>query len=312
MNKPMPNNFGEPLVVAFVLTWNDTSMTSKCIESLFKSSYRNLKIMLVDNGSLPPVCPIVKEHFPEIIPVRLSKNFGFPGGCNRGIAKAIELEAKYIFLLNNDTIVEREAIRNLVDCMENDPKIGIASALLLNPGTPKTVQSYQGWIDKDKAIMNRPGAGDLLDNKYRKTVDSEFIPACAILIRSEMVEKVGGFDENLFFYWEDYDLCVRCTKAGWRIVVVGTAEVVHRCHQSTGTISPFVTYYSTRNRLICLFRYGRLHHIFKNSFIILRSFYWKIKANGFSNYACHIAFLKACLHFLVGIKGKKQRPCRQR
>ena len=302
------NNFTEPLVVVVVLTWNDTSMSTSCIESVFNSHYKNLKIVVVDNGTNPPACPILKERFPEIIPVQLSRNYGFSGGCNRGIKKAMELGAKFVFLLNNDTIVHREAIPNLVECMGNNNKICIASAILLNPGTPKTVQSYQGWIDKDKAIITRPGYDDPFEDKYRKTVTSEFISACAILMRVKTFKDVGLFDESLFTNWEDYDLCIRCTNAGWELAVVGTAEVVHRRHQTTGSSSPFITYFATRNRLICLFRYGSLTQILKNSFFILRSFYWSVKAYGFGNIACHWAFIRAWLHFFLRVRGEGNAP----
>lgn len=308
MNTQNSAKMGSPLVVAVVLTWNDIKMTTLCIESLYKSSYPNMKIVVVDNGTNPPACPIIKERFPEIIPVQLQKNFGFTGGCNRGIERAMELAASYVFLLNNDTIVHRNAIPTLVECMQKDKKIGLASAILLNPGNPKTIQSYQGWIDRDRATINRPGYNDPLDDTYRKTVTSEFISACAILMRTKTIENVGLFDESLFTNWEDYDLCIRCTNAGWNLAVVGTAEVVHRRHQTTGSTSPFITYFATRNRLICLFRYGSFKQILKNFFFILRSFYWKVKAYGFSNMACHRAFLKAWFHFFLGIRGEGRAP----
>lgn len=297
-----------PLVVAVVLTWNDIKMTSSCLESLYESEYKNLRIVVVDNGTNPPSCPILKEKFPEIIPVQLDKNYGFTGGCNRGIEKGLEISADYIFLLNNDTIVSKSAIPNLVDCMESDSDIGMASAILLNPGLPKTVQSFQGWIDKDKATITRPGYDDIYDNDYRKVVKSEFISACAILMRKDTIEKVGLFDESLFTNWEDYDLCIRCMNSGWKLVVCGTAEVVHRRHQTTGSTSPFITYFSTRNKLICLFRYGSPFRILRNSIQILKSFYWKIKGYGFYNIACHKAFIKAIFHFILFVRGEGQAP----
>jgi GT2 family glycosyltransferase len=303
-----PVKTSDPLVVAVVLTWHDTTMTTTCIESLHNSSYKNLKIVVVDNGSNPPGCPILKNRFPDIFTVQLSRNFGFTGGCNRGIEKAMELGADYVFLLNNDTVVDREAIPNLVDCMEGNPRLGLTSAILLNPGLPKTVQSFQGWIDKDKATIRRPGYNDPLADKYRQTVKSEFISACAILMRVKTIREVGLFDERLFTNWEDYDLCLRCANAGWELAVVGSAEVVHRRHQTTGATSPFITYFATRNRLICLFRHGKPLNILKNALFILRTFYRGIRAYGFSNLECHRAFLKAWCHFLLGIRGEGNAP----
>ena len=104
-----------PLVVAVVLTWNDVEMTSRCIESVLDSTFPRINIVVVDNGSNPPGCAILKTRFPMIEPIQLSENTGFTGGCNRGIERALELGADYVFLLNNDTIVHERAVEELVD-----------------------------------------------------------------------------------------------------------------------------------------------------------------------------------------------------
>jgi GT2 family glycosyltransferase len=297
-----------PYVVAVVLTWKDTEMTTRCVRSLLDATHPNTGIVVVDNGSDPPGCPIVAEQFPMIEPVQLDRNQGFTGGCNRGIERALELDADYVFLLNNDTIVHKDAIAHLVAAMETRPDAAMASAVLLLPGDEQKIQFYRGDMRRDCALHFHPGEGEQLSDKHRATIETEFAPACAVLFRPEALRQVGLFDESLFTNWEDYDLCCRFHDAGWKLITVGDAEVIHAHGQTTGRISPFITYFFTRNRLICLFRHARMGAILRNALTIVRSFKWQIQEYGYTNWPAHRALLKGLLHFLLGRRGEGDAP----
>ncbi len=297
-----------PRVVAVVLTWNDTEMSAGCIRSVLEGSCKPETTVLVDNGSLPPAGPVLEGQFPELDVVQLPENRGFTGGCNRGIERALELGADYVFLLNNDTIVHPGAVARLVEAMEERADAAFASALLLFPGDDRRVQFYRGFIHRDVARHVHPEDGTPFRDEFRETVETEFAPACAILIRAEAIRRVGLFDERLFTNWEDYDLCLRFADAGWKILTVGAAEVIHAHGQTTGRISPFITYFYTRNRLICLFRHARLPGILRNSLFLLRTFYWQVKHQGWTNWPANLAMLKGFLYFFLGIRGKRGVP----
>lgn len=305
----MANDASQPLVVAVVLTWNDYDMAHDCIASVYRNDYPNLKVVLVDNGSKFDVVGPMGEAFPELTIVALDRNYGFTGGCNRGLEKALELGADYLFLLNNDTIVAENAVTELVKAAEALPECGMASALLLHVGEPKRVFSYRRFLNPDRAHVSKEDDGVELDEtRHRDTVETEFAPACAVMYRRAAVEQVGLFDESLFTNWEDYDLCQRLRLAGWKLHFVGKAEVIHAHGATTGRVSPFITYLGTRNRLICLFRYGSLLGILKNTPFILRSFIWQMRAYGWGNMKCHAAWLKAWVHFLLGRRGQSGTP----
>lgn len=298
----------QPYVVAMVLTWNDTEMSKRCIGSVLANTYPNKGVVLVDNGTVPPACPIVKEEFPSIETVQLDENTGFTGGCNRGIERALEMGADYVFLLNNDTIVHEDAIANLVDALEARPDAAFASAVLLYPGDEKRMQFIRGEMNRGCARHVHPGEGEILSDEYRKVFDTDFAPACAVLYRGKALKEVGLFDERLFTNWEDYDLNCRFQDAGWKMISVGTAEVIHAHGQTTGRISPFITYFFTRNRLICLFRYGGFGQILVNFPFFLRTCWWQIRNYGFDNWPAHRAFVKGAWHFLIGVRGKHGAP----
>ena len=297
------DNENLPHVCSVILTWNDVEMTARCVESLLGTSYAETSIVVVDNGSTIPGCPILKERFPSIETVQLDRNYGFTGGCNRGMLRALEMNADYVFLLNNDTIVHADAIGHLVEAMEQNLDVAMASAVLLFPGEEKRIQFIQGELIRDVARHVHPGEDEILDDRHRETFTTEFAPACAVLFRPKALKEVGMFDESLFTNWEDYDLCCRFQDAGWKILSVGRAEVVHAHGQTTGKISPFITYFFTRNRLICLFRYASLSTIIRRSPFILRTFYWHVRGYGFTNWPAHMAFLKGIAHFLFGVRG---------
>jgi len=297
------SNGPAPRVGAVVLTWNDYEMAQRCIASLYENGYPDFEVFLVDNGSRFDTITPLKAAFPKLHIIALDKNYGFTGGCNRGMEKALEAGADYVFLLNNDTIVASNAIAELVNEMEKRPDAAMASALVLNPGDDKTIQSYRSIIRRDRAWIERPDTNVTWSKAFEKTIETDFAPACAVMFRREALETVGLFDESLFTNWEDYDLCIRFADAGWKILVVGKAEVVHAHGMTTGLVSPFIIYYGVRNRFICLVRHGRAIGILRNSIFLLRSCWGKVKSYGLTNWPCHKAAFAALVHFLLGVRG---------
>jgi GT2 family glycosyltransferase len=300
-----------PAVAAVVLTWNDTEMAAGCIRSLLANDYRQLKIVVVDNGSAEPCGERLREEFPSVDLVTLPENRGFTGGCNAGLERGLALGSDYLFLLNNDTVVAEKAVSNLVRALEERSDAGVATALLLGPGESKRVTFYTSTLEPDCA-MHRHSIiepdSPLYDDREWPTIETEFAPACALMFRANALREVGLFDDRLFLNWEDFDLCMRFQQASWPILVAGDAEVVHAHGATTGHVSPYITYYSVRNRLICLVRYGRPLGILRNSLLIARSFWWTMQGYGLRNWDGHRAFFKGVLHFLIGTRGKGSPP----
>jgi GT2 family glycosyltransferase len=297
-----------PRVIAVVLTWNDVEMARNCIASLYGNKYPGLQVVLVDNGSKIPVVQPLKNMFPGLVTLPLDRNYGFTGGCNRGIERALAMGAEYVFLLNNDTVVHGGAIDELVNCMARNPGAGMVSAMLIRDGYPKRVFSYHRLIDRNKARIYTVGDNTEWKPILKNTFSSDFVPACAVLFRRKALIDVGLFDESLFTNWEDYDLCLRFARAGYWMLFEGRAEVTHFHGKTTGKRSPFITYLSTRNQLICLFRYARWNAILWQSPFIAMSYVRKLRDHGWSNTACHRAFLLGLIHFVLGVRGKGRAP----
>jgi GT2 family glycosyltransferase len=167
-------------------------------------------------------------------------------------------------------------------------------------------------MQRNVARHVHPGEGQPLSEAHTATVETDFAPACAVMFRRKALEQVGLFDEALFTNWEDYDLCCRFQDAGWKLLTVGSAEVIHAHGQTTGRISPFITYFFTRNRLICLFRHGKPLGILRQSPLLARSVYWQMRAYGFDNWPAHKALLKGLTSFVLGVRGEGGAPTDRR
>ncbi len=298
-----------PLVVAVVLTWNDTDMTRECISSLLHSDYRNLHVLLVDNGSAKPCGATIKAEFPSIELLVLRENRGFTGGGNAGIRRALEFGPEYIHLIGNDSTFEQDTLSRLVAELNSCPDAGGASPLVLYPGDEQMVQYYWGTLDRDLARTERFDLNVPRTTRDWPTRKTEFVPFIAVMFRAEALRQVGVMDETLGTCWEDYDLTVRFQDAGWHFLTVGDALAVHKNSRTTGTHSPYITYYMVRNRLICLFRYRRSgSSTLRRLLFLLRTFWWQFKSSGWTNWRCHLAYARGVLHFGLGLRGEGHAP----
>lgn len=162
-------------------------------------------------------------------------NTGFAGGSNLGISRAIERGDEYVWLINPDALAEPGALGALAARMERDPRLGAVGSDL-GGGPPGGRVSL--WRGKAAEI------GDGGDGKF------EFVSGASVLLRLGAVSEVGMFDEALFLYWEDVELCMRLRAAGWALAVERTSRVRHEGGGAVGRASPTQDYYATRNPLL--------------------------------------------------------------
>ena len=295
-----------PPVVAAVLTWNDTEMTAACLRSVFESDYPNLKVVLVDNGSAEPCGQRLKQQFPQVDLVELPENRGFTGGGNACLKRGLELGADYVQLIGNDSVLARDAISHLVRELEARPRVAGASPLILDPGG-QTVQFYWATLDRDLCLHFHHEFGGRLDSRDWPTRESEFIPFICVMWRASVLREVGLLDDSLSICWDDYDYCVRLADAGYGLLIATDARAEHRSSGTIGRYSPYTTYYMVRNRLICLFRYGRPAGMLRAAPKIIRSFLRQMKLNG-ADWARQRAMLLGCIDFLRGVRGAGRPP----
>lgn len=238
-------------VFIIVLNWNGWQDTAACIESCRRLTYPGARIIVVDNGSTDGSETILRERFPNVEVIQAGGNLGFAGGNNVGIRRALTEGADYVWLLNNDTVVEPAALSELVRVAESDDRIGIVGSKIVYYDDPHLL--WYAGATLDPAHPHRPAHRGLREEdrgQYDETAETGYVTGCSLLARRGMIERIGLLDDNLFLYFEDVDWSARARHAGWRLMYAPASVVRHKESASAGgAASPAVMYYTARNRL---------------------------------------------------------------
>ena len=201
---------------------NGLSLLKICLPSLLKQSFRNIEIILVDNGSTDNSVKFVIGKFPGVKIIKLSKNLGFSRAVNKGIKIS---KGNLIFLLNNDTEIEKDCIKYLVKAAEK-ADVGFVQAKILNFYDRDKIDSLGDEIDIVGHLYST-GFGKM-DGEGFKIGKYIFAGSGGgTLFKNEVFEKVGLFDEDYFFYYEDIDLSFRAQIAGFKGWLEPKAKIYH-------------------------------------------------------------------------------------
>ena len=238
-----------PTVFILILNWNSYDDTLECIISLQKIKYQNHRIIIIDNGSKTNEIDNIKKKFNEIEIIHSDKNLGFSGGNNIGIEYSIKNGAELILLLNNDTIVEPDFLNHLINASNDNEKIGITVPKIKYYSNPDNIWYAGGYISNLKGSAYTIGEGES-GEKYQINKFVTFATGCCMLIKKQVFEDVGYWDEDYFLYLEDADFCKRTTVAGFKILFVPGSKIFHKVNTATTKNNKNLPlYYMFRNRL---------------------------------------------------------------
>ena len=248
-----------PKVSIIIPHWNGKKILEDCLNSVSKIKYPNYNVIVSDNGSTDGSQNFIRNNFSSVILVENKKNLGFAGGCNRGIKWALEHDADYILLLNNDTVVAPDFLDRMVETAEGDKKIGIVGSKIYYHDQPKKIWFGGGDFVKWRASGKHRFWQKKDFPELSGVHSSDFITGCVTLIKKEVFKDIGYFYEPYFLTIEDLDFSWSAEKAGWKIKVNLDAYVWHKVSSSrAGEFSFSNGYYGTRNRLF--FAFQRTHN----------------------------------------------------
>ena len=216
-------------VYAIVITYNGLKWIDKCLKSLFESS-KIVEVIVVDNASEDGTADYIRTNYRNVILLQQETNLGFGMANNIGLSYAIQKEAEYVFLLNQDASVEENTIENLVNVSYRSRDFGILSPLHLNGTGNKLDESFLYYI-KDKSC-DEYLSKSVLNQIEDKVYDIEMINAAAWLLPIHAVRKVGGFSPLFFLYGEDDNYCQRMRYHGFKIGIYPHAVVYHDSNNS--------------------------------------------------------------------------------
>ena len=205
-------------VVVIIPTYNGGAWLERCLSSLAETDYEPMTVEVIDNASTDGSADYVENNFDEVNVLRLERNVGFAAAVNLGVHRALEARAETVVLLNQDTRVRRDWLKELIR-EATSADLSIASPMQLN---------YEGDALETEFRRLLEWHGYDTDELDRPVVFTEWVIGAVMMVRAEVFRTIGSLDENYFFYGEELDLCRRALAAGFKVGVVATSVV---CHQ---------------------------------------------------------------------------------
>lgn len=265
-----------PSVCIIMLNWNGLEETRACLTSLLHARIPNTRILLIDNNSSHNEAGILQKEFDKMIEIyKLDKNYGFSGGVNYGIDVAKKYNPDFYLLLNNDTQVDKNFLFHLINTAESNKKIGIVSPLIYDYYNHKKILFAGG--DFDWILVKFFHKKDIPN----VTRQENFITGCSMLIKKDVIQKIGSFDNRFFAYFEDAAFCLTARRAGFICVCEPKAKIFHIEGASSEQAGSFRTYLVSRNRIIFVRNYTNMlfqiyFHIFNACKLIVVLSYFAI------------------------------------
>ena len=240
-----------PEITVVVVNWNRRELLRSCLESLEKQQNADFEVIVVDNGSSDGSPEMVSEEFaaPGPLRVRLIRNpvnRGFCTANNQGFGDA---KGRFVALLNNDAEADPGWLAALRSAFEDRAGIGMAASKILVHEDPRRIDKAGHLIYLDGQNRGR-GSGELDTGQYDRTEETLWPDGCAAMYRREMLEEVGGFDEDFFAYGDDAELGLRARIAGWSCWYVPDAVVRHHRGSTLGLTSSRRLELIERNRVL--------------------------------------------------------------
>jgi hypothetical protein len=244
----------DPLVISIILNTNRKDDTLECLRSLRAQTYANQRALVLDNHSTDGSVAAIRAEFPDVEIIAIGENLGYAGNNNVGIEAAMQQGADWLFVLNEDTVLDPDCLSRLVAIGESEATIGIVGPMVYHHDEPEVIQSAGGLLTRQWAgvhlAQNEPDRG-----QYPAPHAVDWVSGCAILLRRAVIEQVGMLDPRFFYYWEETEWCVRTGKAGWKLMHVPQAKLWHKGVQRNYQPKPSLYYYDARNHLLLLYKH---------------------------------------------------------
>ena len=244
----MNNN---PLVSIITVNFRDASVTTELLDSIKTNSYKNLEVIVVDNGALEDCTAQFKAHYPDVKVIISEENLGFAGGNNLGIKQA---NGDFLFFVNNDTVFTDGLIESLLQRFDT-PNVGAVGPKIHYFDHPGVIQ-FAGFT-KVSPITGRNktiGQNEADNGQHDQALEMPYIHGAAMMLSKAVIEKIGGMPEDFFLYYEELDWCEQVRRAGYQIFYEPKALIFHKESMAVNKLNHLKNYYLTRNRILFMRR----------------------------------------------------------
>lgn len=235
------------MISIITVNYNGFNDTCELIDTLPLND-DSLEVIVIDNASEKNEALLIEARYPNVKTIRSNTNLGFAGGNNLGINAAT---GKYLFFINNDTIIKDFNINVLINRLESSSKIGMVCPKIRFAWEDNPIQ-FAGYTKLSRITLRNKsiGFGEKDMGQHNTPHPTPYAHGAAMLVKREVLEKVGKMPECYFLYYEEYDWSIMFRRAGYEIWYEPLFTIYHKESKSTGQNSPLKTYYITRNRLL--------------------------------------------------------------
>jgi len=269
-----------------IVTFNSSKVIEQCLGHLNADKY---DVLVIDNISSDNTCKIVENSFPKVEIIRNDRNLGYGRANNIGLRRA---KTEFALILNPDAIIFEDSIERVLDFMKNNKEVAIAGTNLL-ANYPVSKEDLEKISLKIKNI-DRSG---IFNGHIRSGV-----VGAVMFLKIEVFKNIGFFDENIFMYCEDGEICIRTTKSGYETILVNDSYAFHREGNSSGSKLRNVyrrywhlcwsrAYFNSNNNITIYSTIRRTFIRFFNTIISLLTFNGRKTVSNFASFAGYFSFL---------------------
>ncbi len=293
-------------VAAVIVNHRTPDHTLLAVRSLLASRRPIDEIIVVDNDAEGSAREAVDRLGRGVRYLHARDNLGFSGGVNLGVRAALAHGASAVLLVNSDSFVPPDCVERLEEALWRRPGTGIAAPVVAARSDPGQVASLGISYNAGTGRMRHRGVGEAMDRERADETLVDAASGCLVLVRRQVFEAIGFFDEDYFFSFEDIDFCLRARRAGFATVIAGRASVYHEGGVSIGARSPARIYFATRNHLLLASRTtptSRVRHAGRVASILALNLAHAVRAPGASPVARIGAMVRGTWDYLAARYG---------
>ncbi len=239
-----------------VCNYNKRDMALSCIAHILEQSYTDYELFVVDNASTDGSAEAIREAYGGRLTLLCNaENLGGSGGFNTGLRAAYAKGFPYLMCVDNDAMLDKDAVGELVRFLEDHNECGMAASKIYHLEKPDYVQNFGQRIDFDYYCTEVDDLNRFEDGTMPPYVYTDGVPACSLLVRRKTVDRIGFLPEENFLYWDDTEWCLLCNRMGLKVASVGASKAYHAMGAKKEDVNTFPTYYAWRNWISFFIKY---------------------------------------------------------
>lgn len=239
-----------------ICNYNKRDYVLGCIQSVIESKMQDFDIYVVDNASEDDSVEMIEKEYGDKVELIVNEeNLGGSGGFNSGLRRALEKDYKYLMCIDNDVLLDEDAIGELYNFLETNDDVGMVGSKVYHMNNPDLVQQFGVNIDFKDYCVESKYLNYFEDGNMPEVVYSDSVAACSLMVKTSVVKEIGVMPEENFLYWDDTEWGYLCNLAGYKVASYGKSKVLHAMGAKKESQNTFPTYYAWRNWILFFIKY---------------------------------------------------------